>query len=299
MPRPWSEYSLREWLRITPFEQRYNYARYQLKARPVAARPAERGDVGAVRAAVGSRDVLVTVAFNDAEFIDWQASLLRRHAPSPLRVVIDNSTDDVVARQIEQVAEARGSLYIKLRPPPWRRAIDGGRAHASAMNWTWRNVLRPGRPRAFGFIDHDLFPMRATDPFAPLADYPVAGQVRDKSGCGRWFLWAGFCFFRFYAVERVALDFSLDWAAGLDTGGANWFRLYRHLAASDVFDVGETLEPVADDLSIDVARFEWVGDWLHYSNFSTPYDMQPDERAALGRRKRALLAAKLVPLLGV
>ena len=92
------------------------------------------------------------------------------------------------------------------------------------------HLLRDGRPAAFGFIDHDLFPMRPTDPFAPLAQHPVAGQVRDKSGGARWFLWAGYCFYRFSAVERLPLDFSLDWNAGLDTGGANWFVLYRHLA---------------------------------------------------------------------
>jgi hypothetical protein len=297
MPRPWSDYSLREWLHIRPFEQRYNYARYQAVARWVARRPPVRGDLAALKAVIRDRRVLVTVAFNDVEFIDWQAMLLRRHVADCFHLVVDNSSDAASSSEIERAAAAQGCGYIKLAPSPWRRPVDGGRAHGSAMTWTWRNLLRAGRPEAFGFIDHDLFPMRPTDPFAPLAQHPVAGQVRDKSGGARWFLWAGFCFFRFSAVGHLPLDFSLDWNAGLDTGGANWFVLYRHLGPDQVFDVGEMVESIGDDVPLDLARFEWVGDWLHFSNFSTPYDLPAEQREALARRKRALLQDKLAGVL--
>jgi hypothetical protein len=297
MPRPWSDYSRREWLRITPLEQRYNYARYQFLAGWVARRPAVRGDVGTLRAAVQGRRVLVTVAFNDAEFIDWQATLLRRNVSDCVHLVVDNSSDAAASAEIERISAGHGAGYVKLAPSPWRRPIDGGRAHGSAMNWAWRNVLRPGRPLSFGFIDHDLFPVRPTDPFAPLAQHPVAGQVRNKSGRDRWFLWAGFCLFRFSAVEHLALNFSLDWAAGLDTGGANWFVLYRHLSPDQVFNAGEALESIGDDVPTSLARFEWIGDWLHYSNFSTPYDLPTAQRDAIGQRKRVLLEAKLAEAL--
>lgn len=297
MPRPWSDYSLREWLEIKPFEQRYNYARYQFVARRVARRRAVRGDVAALQSAIRGRRVLVTVAFNDAEFIDWQATLVRRHVSDCFHLIVDNSSDPAASGEIERIAAAHDAGYVKLAPSPWRRPVDGGRAHGSAMTWTWRNLLREGRPAAFGFIDHDLFPMRPTDPFAPLEEHPVAGQVRNKSGGVRWFLWAGFCFFRFSAVERLPLDFSLDWNAGLDTGGANWFVLYRHLAADQVFDVGEVVEGIGEDVPLALARFEWVGDWLHFSNFSTPYDLPAEQREALARRKRGLLEQKLASVL--
>ena len=293
MPRPWSEYSLREWVRIKPFEQRYNYALYQSAARRVARRPAVRGDVEALRVAVRRRRVLVTVAFNDAEFIDWQATLVRRNVPDCYHLVVDNSSDAAASAEIERLCAGHGCGYVKLAPSPWRRPIDGGRAHASAMNWAWRNVLRPGRPTVFGFIDHDLFPLEPTDPFAPLARHQVAGQVRNRSGRERWFLWAGFCFFRFSEVETLPLDFSLDWAAGLDTGGANWFVLYRHLGPDQVSDTGLAVEDIGDDVPTTLARFEWIGPWLHYSNFSTPYDLPAEQRESIGRRKRLLLEQKL------
>jgi len=297
MPRPWSDYTLREWLRIRPFEQRYNYARYQFVARRVARRPAARGDLPGLRAAMQGRQVLIAVAFNDADFVDWQTALVARNVPGCFHLIIDNSSDAGIAARIEAIAAARGCGYVKLAPSPWRRPIDGGRAHGSAMTWTWRNLLRQGRPASFGFIDHDLFPLQPTDPFAPLAHHPVAGQVRDKAGGKRWFLWAGFCFFRFDAVESLALDFSLDWNAGLDTGGANWFVLYQRLAADQVFDVGEVLEPIGDDVPLGVARFERLGDWLHFSNFSTPYNLPEAERAALARRKRAILVTRIAAAL--
>ena len=175
--------------------------------------------------------------------------------------------------------------------------MGGPRAHASAMNWAWGNVLRPGQPLAFGFIDHDLFPLEPTDPFAPLAEHPVAGQVRNRSGRERWFLWAGFCFYRFSEVENLPLDFSLDWAAGLDTGGANWFVLYRHLRPDQVSRLDMTIESIGDDVATSLARFERIGPWLHYSNFSTPYDLPADQREAIGRRKRLLLEQKLAAAL--
>ena len=48
----------------------------------------------------------------------------------------------------------------------------------------------------------------------------------------------------------------------------------------------QSLESIADDVPTSLARFEWVGDWLHYSNFSTPYDLPTEQREAIGRRKR-------------
>jgi hypothetical protein len=296
MPRPWSDYSMREWLRIKPFEQRWKYALYQLKARPLEWRAPERGDIRETRSAVRGRRVLATVAFHDPQFIDLQARLIRRYVDDCVHLVVDNSRDPAIALEIERVANANGSQYLKLRPPPWTRPVDGGRAHASAMNWTWRNVLRPSFPAVFGFIDHDLFPVRPTDPFEPLKHHLVGGQVRVRAQGKRWYIWAGYCFFRFSAVSMLRLDFSLDWNAGLDTGGANWFVIYRRLSPEQVFDVGEELEQV-DGLPLDVARFERVGDWLHYSNFSTPHDLDPEQRAALKSRKRQVLIEQLHRLL--
>ncbi len=298
MPRPWSEYSIREWTRLRPLVERYKYAGYQLQMAYRLRQPAAGGDPAALKARIAGRRVLVTIAFNDPGFVARQVALVGRNVADCVHLVADNSTDAAAAAQIEAAAAATGSDYLRLPPGPWLKPEQGGRSHGLAMSWVWRNLLRPARPAAFGFIDHDIFPMRPTDPFAPLRDHVVAGQVRDRSdGHGRWYLWAGFCFFPFDAVELRALNFSLDWAAGLDTGGANWFALYRHLQSGDVADLGVRHEPIGADGEARL-RLEWVGDWLHAGNFSLPLSLPEPERRRLIAQKRAELEQRLSAALG-
>ena len=122
------------------------------------------------------------------------------------------------------IAASWGAHYLRLPPNPWTRRNDS-RSHGIALNWVWRNVIKPGAPHAFGFIDDDMFPVAPVDPFAPLATHAFYGDTRTAGP--RWFLWAGYCFFRYDAVADKRLDFGLDWFVGLDTGGANWDVLYR------------------------------------------------------------------------
>jgi hypothetical protein len=297
VPRPWSEYSAREWTRLRPLVERYKYAGYQLQVARALRRPAAGGDLAALRSRIAGQRVLATIAFNDPGLVARQIALVRRHVADCVHLIADNSTDEAAARQIAEAAAAAGCGYLRLRPGPWTKPEQGGRSHGLAMTWVWRNLLRTARPAAFGFIDHDIFPMRPTDPFAPLEQHLVSGQRRDRSGGhGRWYLWAGFCFFRFDAVERRALNFSLDWAAGLDTGGANWFSLYRHLPPAAVSDLGVRYEPIGSD-PVEL-RLEWIGDWLHAGNFSLPLSLPQAERWRLIANKRAVLEQRLAAALG-
>jgi len=292
VPRPWPEYSAREWTRLRPLVERYKHAGHLARMAYHLRRPPAVGDLAALRARIAGRQALVAIAFEDPGFVARQVALVRRNTPGVVHLIVDNSTDDMAARQIEAVAAKAHVDYLKLHPGPWRRPEQGSRSHGLAMSWVWRNLIRPARPAAFGFIDHDIFPIRPTDPFAPLRDHLVAGQVRNRSGRDRWYLWAGFCFFRFGPVASRALDFSPDWAAGLDTGGANWFSLYRNLRAGQVFDAEMRHEPIPGDGGIDT-RLEWIGDWLHAGNFSLSLSLPPDVRSGLIARKREALEARL------
>ena len=296
MPRPWSEYSVREWTRLRPLVERYRYAGYQLQMALRLRQPPAGGDLAALKSRIAGRRVLVAIAFNDPGFVERQIALVRRNVTDCVHLIADNSTDAAASGRIEAIAAAAGCDYLRLRPGPWLKPDQGGRSHGLAMTWVWRNLLRPARPAAVGFIDHDIFPMRPNDPFALLRDHAVAGQVRNRSGGrDRWYLWAGFCFFRFDAVERRALNFSLDWAAGLDTGGANWFSLYRHLQPQEVSDLGVRHEPIGGEAEL---RLEWVGDWLHAGNFSVPLSLPETARRRLIDRKRTVLEQRLAAALG-
>jgi hypothetical protein len=293
MPRALSEYALHEWLHLRPWVDRYKHARYQARSAVLVRRPAAGGDVAqAIAAARGAR-VIVSVAFRDADKIDLQAALVRRFVDDCVYVVADNSGDASASAAIAATARRRQVPYLRLPDSPWI-GLEGGRGHGLAMNWMWRHVLRKARPAAFGFIDHDIYPTRPTDPFAALAAYPITGLVFDRGP--RWHLWAGFCFFRFDAVEPYRLDFCRDFLAGVDTGGGNWPRLYRHLNRSRVVVPPYRVEPVLPGHGTDACGVEWVGDWLHESHYrNRRQDLQVEKGRIVRRRLEAVLAGEAMP----
>jgi hypothetical protein len=183
-------------------------------------------DLTALRPRLRSKNLLITIAYNYSDVIGQQIPLVKKHVRDCIHVIADNSSNPVAAGTIRDLAGSHGSQYVRIPSFEWE---SPNASHSHALNWTWRNVIRPAGPAAFGFIDHDIFPVRATDPFAPLAGYPVAGRVWDGQFDGRWHLWAGFCFFRTDYVSGRRLNFALDFYGGLDTGGRNWKPLYRHL----------------------------------------------------------------------
>ena len=133
------------------------------------------GDI-ALPQRIRGRRVLVTVGYGDPEAIDMQAAAVARFVPGALYVVADNSADDAVAREIAAIAGRHGAPYVRLPQPLLLE--EGSRSHGLALDWMWRNVIRPGAPEAFGFLDDDLFPTAPDDPFAMLRQQPVYGALR-------------------------------------------------------------------------------------------------------------------------
>ena len=153
------------------------------------------------------------------------------------------------------------------------------------MNWTWHNILRPGNPRAFGFIDDDLFPTASDDLFAPLDTQEFFGLVREVDH--RWFLWAGFCTFRFDAVKDKPLDFGQDWFMGLDTGGANWDVLYRSVDLSALQVPNTIFTPYKEGVDVRDGPMQWCGTWLH--------EIGSTGNSAVEADKRRVVAGILAP----
>jgi len=232
----------------------------------------------------GQIKALVTIAFGDATLVAWQTALLRHYVPNAVHVVVDNTPADETARDIGRVAGSAGVAYLRAPPNPWSTDA-ASRSHGTALNWTWQNVIRPGEPDAFGFIDHDIFPTAADDPFAPIAVQDFYGVVRNAGP--RWFLWAGFCMFRFAAVSDRALDFGQDWFIGLDTGGGNWRVLYSRTDRATLREQPTSLFPFRPGLALAEGPLQWCGTWLH------EVGLMGDRR--LCAEKRATVAAMLAP----
>lgn len=284
--KPLREYSAADWRRLRPLTHLIKTLRYRSVDRRYSRRAPRAGDLAALRNRIQGKKLLVTVAFSDPQVIDWQARLVRRYVPGALYLIADNSPDDASAAAIAGFAAQFGLPYLRLPENPWP---SGSRSHGIALNWLWRNLIRPGEPECFGFLDDDLFPTGPDDPFAALAGQDWYGVVRPGGAC--WFLWAGFCFYRFDGVRHKPLDFGQDWFNGLDTGGGNWRPLYRFTERTAVREAATEFVPFKPGITVVDGPFQWVGLWLHEVGLMGRED--------LAREKRQAVAALLAPHLNV
>ncbi|MEJ0066493.1 MAG: hypothetical protein WDM85_14695 [Caulobacteraceae bacterium] len=230
--------------------------------------------------------MLAAIAFNDPGFVERQIALVKRHVADCVHLIADNSTDEAALAPDRRDRRRRWLRLSEIATRPLDEAGARGPLARPGDDLGLAQPAAAARPASFGFLDHDIFSDAPDRSIRATRGPSGRGQVRDRSsGHGRWYLWAGFCFFRFDAVQRHALNFSVDWNAGLDTGGANWFSLYRHLQPSEVDDLGVRYEPIGGDAPAEL-RLEWIGDWLHAGNFSLPLTVPSAQRAALLALKR-------------
>jgi hypothetical protein len=288
VPKALREYHWRQWLRLQPLTHAVKTARYRKIDRRFLSLPAKAGDIAGIRDAARGRDVLLTIAFGDAQCLDLQARLARRLVRHDLHIVADNSISEAAADENRQICAARGVPYVRLPANPWT-VKNPSRSHGAALNWMWHNVLKPAAPAAFGFLDQDLFPTQPCDPFAPLQDVAFYGDLR-RAGA-RWYLWAGYCFFRFDAVSRKPLDFGLDWFAGLDTGGANWEVLYRDVDPNALPQRPITEFAALPGVDLRQAYCEWRGSWLHEVGLDGDLSLKAKKREAVLRLLEPTLQA--------
>lgn len=261
MPRPLSEYTFDDWKRLRPLMHRLKTARYRWIDRRYRAQPPVVGDTAAAARLIAGRKVLFTVAYRDPEAIDWQAALVRHFVPGAIYIVVDNSPENAEAKAIEAIAARHGVPYLRAPENPWKKS---SRSHGIVLNWIWHTIIRPGAPEAFGLIDHDLFPTKPSDPFAPLSQQSVYGYVRHtEPPTGRWFLWAGYTMMKFAAVRDLDLDFGQDWFIGLDTGGGNWDPLYSRLDLDKLAKADSRFLPYRDGIELREGPLQWCDGWLH------------------------------------
>jgi hypothetical protein len=226
--RDLDSYTRSEWLRLMPLVQRLKHVRNQAVSGLYRGRRTK--ELTAFQAAnvhLSGRNLAITVAFN----APWAVELLVRSAAVNLEgmtlIVADNSSRPAARAEIAAFCRSRAAPYVPLPPnPEW----SPNRSHGIAMNWAYDNIVRHFRPPVFAFLDHDLFPLQPVDLSLGVRDQPAYGMLRaSRTVPDAWSLWAGFCVFDLAAVEARLLDFNYESPLMLDTGGANWHRLYRFL----------------------------------------------------------------------
>jgi hypothetical protein len=205
----------------------------------------------------------VTIAFEQAWLIRLFIGHMRRHLPAVPVIVADNSRNETAPRAIEDACREGGASYIRLPANPIRNI---NRSHGTALNWTWRHIVRPLRPRVFAFLDHDIFPRAPVDVGALLGDQDFYGHRMDR-GRG-WAVWAGYSFYRFAALENRKLDFNPDMDRRLVAGGRNYRPLYRHYDPARLRFA--TCRRVATPLpgTGAVLHTEEIDGWVHFGGTS-------------------------------
>lgn len=230
-----------------------------------------------------SHVLLLTVAFNNSEFVDLQISLLKKYFKDDfIHCVIDNSTQLSLRKEIKEVCLQHGVSYFGAPESPF---LDQ-KSHGAAMHWAIDNVVRKFNLPFFGFLDHDIFPFK---PFSLVGkfhqgiygrvvnSYIIGGYLEERTkNAPYWGLWAGYCFFEYSRFKRLFpwnYNFlSKHFSGGyfLDTGGGLW---------DSIFSKTDYPGSLASYRQLRIDSFEVVGDqnqnfeifdeaWIHFVSLS-------------------------------
>lgn len=193
----------------------------------------------------GARRVCVTIAYNTPWVLDILTRAWQLFPPGMVLVVVDNSSAKAARAQNRAICQARGVPYIEL---PWNPEWHPNRSHGISMNWAYYNIISHLQPETFGFIDHDCFPLGPFDLGQRLESADVYGlRWLSTKIPGGWYLWAGYCFFRYETVRGRHIDFKHRIEFGMDTGGGNWPDVYSRMAPERALAAAESTLDIAID----------------------------------------------------
>lgn len=179
---------------------------------------------------------IATIAFNNSNTIELQIQMVKKYIQGDYTYfVADNSTDKTAQEAIESLCKKNDVGYVRL-PKNYLTTVigKGSYSHGASLNWVYYRIIKKRQPYYFGFIDHDLFPIKPISIAQKLANHPIYGHVSPPED--HWYLWAGLCFYRLNFVKDKKVDFlpAKPDKIYLDTGGGNWYSMYSKMNRSDV-----------------------------------------------------------------
>ena len=218
-----AEFSAKEWLQLLPVQHALKQIRNDAwLAFYMTRRPRELAAFLAEHRDLANKNVALVIAFEHPWAVNWLLRMANRNLDDTSVLVFDNSRNASKRVEIEQVCKRTKSPYLALPRNPTRHV---NRSHGMAMTWVYHNVVCALKPRIFGFIDHDLIPLRKVSIADKFAGQPLYG-LPNEGKFGFWSLWAGYCFFDYAQTKGKPINFLYDFSRDLDTGGRNWESLY-------------------------------------------------------------------------
>ncbi|MCW3076081.1 MAG: hypothetical protein JWO32_690 [Bacteroidetes bacterium] len=218
---------------------------------------------------------IFTVAFNNDLLLTHQIRLLKKYLTDDfVFIVADNSSDKEKRKKIKEICENNNIGYIAMPKNPFKMCSD---SHGICLNWIFKNYISVIEPKYFGFLDHDVYPVKITSVVNKLEEQDVYGHRQGMHDY--WFLWPGLSFFKFSKVKGVPLNF-LTSALGkrhLDTGGANWKLFFYKLNSERIKFPSHQYINLREGEVVQSDKMELIGDWLHSFNGSYWMNVKPKE----------------------
>lgn len=219
-----------------------------------------------------SNFIIMVIAFNNLEVLKMQHDNLKKFLKDPFDyVVADNGNKKEVSVAIKNFCKGNGISYVKIPRNPLTNIRASG-SHGVALNWCQQNIIGKYKPRYFGFLDHDIFPLKDVSITQNL-NLGFYGAVRTRKE-PYWYIWPGFSFFTFEKVGGFSFNFfphhaGRDGSIFLDTGGSNYYSIYRKIGRENICEAKTKLINLntrkdfikGEDSS---QTFEIIdGSWLH------------------------------------
>ncbi len=219
-----------EWLFLKPFTHFYKQCRNDLfqQIYLLFGHATQKKFLQRNRSLVG-KNVVAVVAFEQPEVLGWLIKLFKKNIANWEIVIFDNSRNATLRHEIADLCEALNVPYLAL---PKNITTHPNRSHGMAMNWIFYRIIKQLRPGKFGYLDHDMLPLKsAGDSIAKMLDSQNCYGLLKKKGA-YWNLWAGYSFYRYADLENYSPNFLYDFTCGLDTGGRNWGSIYKYWDAT-------------------------------------------------------------------
>jgi hypothetical protein len=222
---------------------------------------------------------LATIAFNNDFLIEEQIRLVKKHITDSnyTHIVADNSSDKKKRKAIKAICTKANIPYFSL-PFNWFSKIHRrpSYSHGLAMTWVYYNLIKKINPIVFGFIDHDIFPIKPYSLLEKIENQFFYGRCIDRTPDNHpkklWYLWAGFCFFKFDSLKTLNINFmpcKVD-NVYLDTAGSMYISLYSKYNIEELTFSAPVIEEYFREEKIyhsDLLHFI-DNDWVHTINGS-------------------------------
>lgn len=265
--RELGSYSLRDWLLFQPAIRAFKEVRdAAIRDAYCAIKPRRLGVFLQEHQDVRGSTLAVVIAYEQPWLIDTFIRRFRQFVTGAQLLIADNSRNRERRAEIAAVCGKHGVMYF---PLPWNPVRNINRSHGNAVNWCYRNLIKPLQPEIFALLDHDIFPTATVDFKALLGDQPFYGHKIDR-GAG-WALWAGYSFFRLAAVADARPDFNPDMDRRLVTGGRNYSRIYRYFDPAVLRFASWRLERLANAEGAKLFS-ETIDGWIHIGGASYAND---------------------------